>query len=225
MPKIVWLDKDKVKEKEIPVRGFITVGRGKDNTIVLDDSLVSRHHARLLCGPHGCLLKDLGSDDGVRVNGDHIKSQFLHNGDIIRIGHHVLEYTGEEQTSAYGTIKRGGVDVPSYRFDTGGKASGKTSSESNWSGSDQRAFLRFTSGPEKGRIQNIDRPLLSVGQPDSYYAAVSRRTNGYYLLNLGKGLFAKLNGQPVHGEAARLENGDMITLGENRIEVRIFDHR
>ena len=221
MPKIVWLDKEEVKEKTIPERGFITVGRGEDNAIVLDDSLASRHHARLLCGPHGCLLKDLNSSIGVRVNGDPIQSRFLHDGDIIRIGHHVLKYTAEARTPAYGTFTRGEVEVPSYRFDTGGTPQ----HPSERAPPKRNAFLRFTSGPEKGRIQNIDRPLLSVGSPNSYYAAVSRRTNGYYLLNLGKGLFAKLNDQPVHGEAARLENGDVITLGESRIEVRIFDQK
>lgn len=221
MPKIVWLDKDEVKEKTIPERGFITVGRGEDNAIVLDDSLASRHHARLLCGPHGCLLKDLNSSAGLRVNGDLIQSRFLHNGDIIRIGHHVLEYSAEEQTLACDTFTQGDMEVPSYRFDTGGT----TQHPSEWASSEPCAFLRFTSGPEKGRVQNIDRPLLSVGSPNNYYAAVSRRTNGYYLLNLGKGLFAKLNDEPVHGEAARLENGDIITLGESRIEVRIFDQK
>jgi hypothetical protein len=166
-------------------------------------------------------LKDLSSSNGVRVNGNLIQSRFLHNGDIIRIGHHVLEYTAEEQTPAYGTFTRGGVEVPSYRFDTGGT----TRHSSDWTAPKQHAFLRFISGPEKGRIQNIDRPLLSVDSANSYYAAVSRRTNGYYLLNLGKGLFAKLNNQPVHGEAARLENGDIITLEKHRIEVRIFDQK
>lgn len=221
MPKLVWLDKGVMKEKAIPERGFITVGRGRDNTITLNDSLVSRHHARLLCGPHGCLLKDLASSNGVRVNGDSVQSRFLHSGDLIRIGHHVLEYTAEEQTPTYGTFTRGDVEVPSYRFDTGGT----TRPPSEWTSPKKNAFLRFTSGPEKGRIQNIDRPLLSLGSPNSYYAAVSRRTNGYFLLNLGRGLFAKLNDEPLHGEAARLENGDMITLGESRIEVRIFDQK
>ncbi len=221
MSKFVWLDKEKVREKTIPERGFITVGRGKDNAIILNDSQVSRHHARLLCGPHGCLLKDLSSSNGVQVNGDLIQSRFLHDGDIVRIGDHVLEYTAEEQTPAYGTVTRGNVEVPSYRFDTGGTPG----YPSEWASPKQTAFLRFTSGPEKGRIQNIDRPLLSVGNPNSYYAAVSRRTNGYYLLNLGKGLFAKLNEEPVRGEAAQLENGDMITLGESQIEVRIFDRK
>jgi len=221
MPKIVWLDNQKVKEKEIPERGFITVGRGRDNGITLDDSQVSQHHARLLCGPHGCLLKDLNSENGVRINGDLVQSRFLQNGDIIRIGHHVLEYTAEDRAPAYGTFTQGKIEVPSYRFDTGGTPDQPRKSPAP----DQRAFLRFISGPEKGRIQNIDRPLLSVGNPNSYYVAVSRRTNGYYLLNLGKGLFAKLNDQPVHGEAARLENGDLITLGESKLEVRIFDQK
>jgi predicted component of type VI protein secretion system len=221
MPKIVWLNENKVKEKPIPERGFLTIGRSTSNNIVLSGPQVSEQHARLLCGPHGCLIKDLDSADGVQVNGEPVHSRFLKGGDIIRIGHHLLEYLVAEKKQPPSAVSTDGTAIPSQRLDTGGKPD----SGSALTPFPQRAYLRFVSGPEAGHIQNIDRPLVSIGDPEGYYAAISHRTNSYCLLNLGKGLRVKLNDEPVHGAAAMLENGDLITLGEHRIEVRIFHQK
>lgn len=217
MPKLVWLDQDKVKEQPIPERGFISLGRGADNTVKLSDQLVSRHHAQLVCGPHGCLLKDLKSVNGVQVNGDSVHSRFLKDGDIIRIGRHILEYYTEERLQATGT--GGAGSSPLWQNMTASDAGADTLN------SQARAFLRFIDGPNTGKIQNVDRPLLPIGNPAQSYAAVSKRTNGYYLLNLGKESLTHLNGQLVSGAGALLQNGDVITLGPDRIEVRIFGQK
>ncbi len=216
MPKIIWLDQEQVKEVIVPERGFMTLGRGKDNHIILSDPRVSRIHARLVCGPHGCLLKDMTSAKGLHVNGDAVHSRFLQDGDIIRIGHHVLEYLSEERRAV--RTADDSVSTPTYSVNDSQK---QTRTEAV--AAKRRAFLRYTAGPAAGHIQTIDRPLMPIGDPDGYYAAISRRTNGCYLLNLGKGLYAQLNGEPVHGAGARLHNGDTIRLGEEEMEIRVFD--
>lgn len=47
----------------------VTVGRAPDNTVVLDDPLVSRHHARLVPSEGGYRLQDLQSLNGIQLNG------------------------------------------------------------------------------------------------------------------------------------------------------------
>ena len=47
----------------------ITVGRVADNDIVVDDNMVSRHHARLEMRGDTYILTDLGSANGTWVNG------------------------------------------------------------------------------------------------------------------------------------------------------------
>jgi len=215
MPKIVWLDQQQIREQAVPNRGFLSVGSAPDNSIVLPHLNVSPHHATLICGPHGCLLKDLKSKGGVEVNGLPVHSRFLRSGDVIRIGPHVLEYHGTEGPTVLETKEQ----PPSYRFVTGAPHSDLPPAAVT---KQKRAFLRYTDGPDKGRVQTIDRPLLPVGDPGGYYAAVSQRTNGYYLLNLGKETYVKLNDTPVHGAGAALANGDVILLGDNRIEFRLF---
>lgn len=221
MPKIVWLDQEQVKEVMIPNKGFMSLGRGRDNNIILSDPRVARVHARLVCGPHGCLLKDMTGAKGVHVNGESVNSRFLRDGDIIRIGHHVLEYLAEERWQAKSA--NSGIATPTFDFSKDAEGSSRPLTQAQVVSTKRRAFLRYTEGPAKGHIQTVDRPLMPIGDPDGYYAAISRRTNGCYLLNLGKGVYAQLNGEPVRGAGAQLHNGDIIRLGDEEMEVKVFD--
>ena len=63
------------------------IGRSRDCDIVLDDTGVSRRHAKLRHGPDGWTVTDLGSTNGVRVNGQDIHgAHLLHAGDRIELG-------------------------------------------------------------------------------------------------------------------------------------------
>ncbi|MDQ2850873.1 MAG: FHA domain-containing protein [Actinomycetota bacterium] len=69
----------------------LTIGRGRGNSIVLDDMLVSRHHVRITADDDGLVLQDLGSRNGTFVNGDRVQSAALHEGDLIGIGSTTFE--------------------------------------------------------------------------------------------------------------------------------------
>src|SRR5262245_56026698 len=66
----VELELDPLPRRHIGEPGVLTVGRAPDNDIVLNDVRVSRHHARLERRAAGWLLTDLGSRNGVVVNGE-----------------------------------------------------------------------------------------------------------------------------------------------------------
>jgi hypothetical protein len=64
-----------------------TIGRSRDCDIVLEDSGISRHHAEIRPGPDGWTLDDLGSTNGVRVNGRRVSgSRALSAGDRLELG-------------------------------------------------------------------------------------------------------------------------------------------
>lgn len=70
----------------LPAAGGI-VGRSRDCEIVLQDSGVSRRHAEIRPDGHGWTITDLGSTNGVRVQGVHIeRSGRLRSGDRIELG-------------------------------------------------------------------------------------------------------------------------------------------
>lgn len=77
--------------REVALDGSpLTIGRARDNRLVLDDVRVSRHHARI-SGRRGALvLTDLGSTNGSRVNGLVVDEVVLGEGDRIVVGDTVL---------------------------------------------------------------------------------------------------------------------------------------
>jgi hypothetical protein len=69
------------------VPGFTTVGRSAGCQITIDDPLVSREHARFRVDNDRVTLEDLGSRNGVAVNGKPIKAiTELADTDRVRIG-------------------------------------------------------------------------------------------------------------------------------------------
>jgi FHA domain-containing protein len=76
----------------------LTIGRAADNDLVLADSRVSRHHARI-AGRRGTLVyADLGSTNGSRVNGVQVGELVLGAGDRIELGDTVImvEVAGDD---------------------------------------------------------------------------------------------------------------------------------
>lgn len=69
----------------------VVVGRGNDADLRVDDPGVSRKHVeiRVTDSPSGPQISahDLGSTNGVLVNGSRIESKALRDGDTVRIGH------------------------------------------------------------------------------------------------------------------------------------------
>ena len=73
------------KDIELPSGEFV-IGRAANCQLSLDDPLVSRNHATLTVTPESVVLADLGSRNGVRVNGDRIEGKRnLSHGDQIAI--------------------------------------------------------------------------------------------------------------------------------------------
>ena len=77
-----------------PLRGEVKLGREKDNTIVVADQKVSRHHALLTSIDDTYIIHDQGSANGTYVNGVQIgQPTRLHNNDKIGLGDNVFLFT------------------------------------------------------------------------------------------------------------------------------------
>jgi hypothetical protein len=69
--------------------GGATLGRSREADIVLDDANVSRKHAEVRPSGGSWIVRDLGSTNGIKVNGrrvDPARPQSLKPGDVIELG-------------------------------------------------------------------------------------------------------------------------------------------
>ena len=58
--------------KSFRINSSGTIGRAPDNTLVLDDPLISKHHARIDVSANGMVITDLGSTNGIYVAGQRV---------------------------------------------------------------------------------------------------------------------------------------------------------
>ena len=89
-----WSEGAQVKQKEIS--SFISIGRGEENLIVLDDDFASRRHCRIQKQEGaGFVLQDMNSKNGTFLNGSRVFRAFLKNNDRIQLGKKIFTFSFE----------------------------------------------------------------------------------------------------------------------------------
>ena len=91
-PRLTELENGGIGREHALALGRTTIGRASDNLVHLLDEAVSRHHAEIVPGPQGYLLRDLGSENGVYVNGERVPEHVLGEGDVVQIGARTLVF-------------------------------------------------------------------------------------------------------------------------------------
>jgi hypothetical protein len=72
---------------EVQLQGQeVTLGRARDNDVILDDPRVSRYHARIVQRYGQFVLQDLGSTYGTALHGQVIQESVLRHGDRLSLG-------------------------------------------------------------------------------------------------------------------------------------------
>ena len=72
---------------------LLSIGRGLDNDLVIDDPRVSRHHAQVTFRHSHYLLRDLRSTNGTFVRSQPVEAVVLATGDVISLGGYELIFT------------------------------------------------------------------------------------------------------------------------------------
>ncbi|MGH9364557.1 MAG: FHA domain-containing protein [Thermoanaerobaculia bacterium] len=92
MPRLVHITDGKPAEEYLLKPGATAIGRSPKSQIHLSQSAVSRHHADIVFGPEGYKVVDMGSPNGVIVNGQRVRERVLADGDVIVVGLEKLVY-------------------------------------------------------------------------------------------------------------------------------------
>ena len=80
--------------KAIPLNQVVTsIGRSHDNTVVIDDPRISRHHLEIRVVQESFVLFDLQSTGGTYINGQRVNQGLLYAGDLISLAGVDLVFT------------------------------------------------------------------------------------------------------------------------------------
>jgi hypothetical protein len=86
----------------------MVIGRGDEATWPIADEDLSRTHAEIRRGWDGTVLRDLGSKNGTRVDGERVReSVVLHDGALIELGNVALRYEDPAEKHMRGTPASG----------------------------------------------------------------------------------------------------------------------
>ena len=85
----------RIQQKE--VGDFLSLGRANTNSLVISDNFVSRRHARIekIKDRNHYIIKDMGSQNGVFLNGSRIQTAILTHNDNIKIGNQQFSFSYE----------------------------------------------------------------------------------------------------------------------------------
>lgn len=214
-----------------------TVGRLPDNDIRIDNSAVSGHHALVINILNDSFLEDLNSTNGTYVNGKIIKKHALQHGDVITVGHHALRFVDsevEEPEDEFqktmvisprdaATLMAGSAKVAAALqapqattgAPAGGQAANAAGSQSFPNGVLPRAKLQVLSGQFAGRELELVKTLTTLGRPGVQVAAITRRSDGFYIVHVESGKegdFPLVNGTGIGQQACKLRDNDVVQL-------------
>lgn len=88
------------------LRPCVTIGRTTQSDVALPDASVSRRHAQIVWADDSCQIHDLGSDNGVALNGVRINQSRLRVNDVIQVGRFTLQIAHLYCSSDEETTKR-----------------------------------------------------------------------------------------------------------------------
>lgn len=98
--------------------GRFLIGRSADCQLSLDDPMASRVHAALTVEGEKVLLEDLGSRNGVRLNGRRIdRAEKLAHGDRLTIGTQELVLVSAQSGRAETIARPGGTETRAQAFE------------------------------------------------------------------------------------------------------------
>ena len=98
MPRLVYKIEGEEHQFELK-EGKISIGRMEGNDLIIFDPTVSRKHAEIEKRDMGYTLTDLGSRNGLFLNGEKIAEALLKDGDEIKVGSFGLSYREDAGSS------------------------------------------------------------------------------------------------------------------------------
>jgi len=202
----------------------LTIGRGQDNDIIIDDPVLSRQHARVLTVEKDQIIEDLQSSNGTLVNGRPQVRHILQHGDIIQLGSHHLRYMSAriaadadlERTMIIKGLART-AEMPEQATPIAAAPTARASKAKLPGGS-----IRILAGspPASREMVALDRVVTTFGVAGEQLLVIARRPSGFFLTHVEGARFPRVNQQDIGSEPCLLRDGDLIEMADWRLEFK-----
>ena len=235
-----------ISERQLD-RERVKIGRRADCDIQLDHHSVSGEHALISTIRNDSFLQDLGSTNGVRVNGKLVKNHHLQDGDVINIA--VFDFLFQFEAwimpdcSWTPTVTRTvdnaeGVAGDAYadtllEINTDDNAGPlrnvatnrmfdtfvvRQDSLNNPNDETRTGVLRLMGGSGSAKQLELDKPVLTLGKPGIQTAVIGKKSAGYFLTYVEGASYPLVNGVEVGATPYHLKDHDILELAGTRLE-------
>lgn len=102
----------------------ITIGRGDECDITLDGLQISKRHAKFQKTNGGVTIEDLGSTNGVFVNGERIGKRVIAVGDIVQIGLFTFQIDNYARLSIFDTRSKTTIEAKELSYEVKSRNAG-----------------------------------------------------------------------------------------------------
>ncbi|HTB84897.1 MAG TPA: FHA domain-containing protein [Candidatus Sulfotelmatobacter sp.] len=234
MNAVLIVTKDRKQIAKVPVTGgSFTIGRANDCSLPIDEPLVSRHHSTISLAGSVFRVRDEGSRNGTRLNGEKLAANTdreLKDGDEIEIGSTLLRFVCD-QTAEDDDDDRTRVASPA---DAGKKLPGAEVKAKKDVGSIQ-VKLRVVDGPLAGGLFRDWESPLTIGRSlennvvlvddavSTRQAEIVQEGETYYLVDLKSSNGTFLEGVKV--QKSQLVDGSKIKVGASTLVFERTDLR
>lgn len=196
-----------------------TVGRKPHNDIHLEDPTVSGEHAVFL-KLHHVYVEDMGSTNGVILNGKRITKRQLNHGDVIRIGRHEFKFVDDTANQFDKTVM---IPAAGAQAQTPSGAEGGAAVN----GAPRKGLVKVLNGPKAGEQILLNKPYTTLGSPGLQVAVIAKRGQNFFLMPMsGVGNAQeppKLNNEPVGAQSKPLKSGDVIEVAGTKLQYNETD--
>jgi pSer/pThr/pTyr-binding forkhead associated (FHA) protein len=224
----VWIlkgESEDVAGQHFIIGGQMMIGRDTGCDLILDNAMISSHHARIQSHNGAAELEDLGSTNGTFVNGEKITLSNLNSGDEIKIDPYLFSVKGPAATSNK-TASRSSFPTSS---DNQGSADGPHQNRDQM----PEALLEVVKGMNQGQSFEVWSHQATIGRTDdndivlpletvsSRHAKCVFADGAWTIQDQGSinGVF--VNNQKVTSQ--KLEFDDQITIGDVVLQFTLPD--
>ncbi|MDH3947944.1 MAG: FHA domain-containing protein [Gammaproteobacteria bacterium] len=204
------------------LKGSMLIGSDPKCTLHIDSLAIEPQHARLDTQGDTTVLVDLDTQAGTFINNEPIKKQMLKDGDVIRVGKHLLTYQYE---SVPLQDEEPSVELDTQELELMPEAADTLSGGSNQAAPEKvndegkrLAWLQIMNGQNLGKTISLNRSMTNLGKPGVATAVITRRNDGYFLSHLEGDKPPLVDEKPIGTHSHKLIDGDTVQIGNIKMQ-------